>query len=70
MSYRSINGVTHMTIKDSTRPVSLRMDELLYSTIVKESRYEGRSVSNMIHKLLEMGLTQHQHEKRLEKEVE
>lgn len=59
-----------MTIKDKTRPVSLRMDELLYNTIVKESRYEDRSVSNMIHRLLELGLMQLQHERRLEKEVE
>jgi hypothetical protein len=57
-------------IKDKTRPVSLRMDELMYNTIVRESRYEDRTISNMIHKLLEMGLTQHQHEKRLEKHVE
>ena len=55
---------------EKTRHVSLRMPDLTYDVIQREANAEGRSFSNMLSRLIDLGLDQYRTVKQLEKEVE
>jgi len=49
---------TETIMKEKTRSVSVRVNENVYETIVRLSKEERRSISNMINLLLEVGVNQ------------
>ena len=55
---------------EKTRHVSLRMADMTYDIVQREANSEGRSFSNMLTRLIELGLDQYRIQKQLEKEVE